>query len=223
MESSPSPRSRRTETVVVALAAITVSVVAVTVLALTGGNRTQSETPFGIWELVELNGHPVVGNASIAFALEPDRAHVSNARDGSGFNLHHFRGVGGCNRISGAYGFRGDRLSVVSMFRTAASCGDEVDEEEDDFVSVLRSPKWEVMGDQLSLTGDDGAVALLQELATNPAMGVWALSNIDGATLETTVALTLGRDNLLSGYASCLRGASFPVQVWDKKVPERKK
>ncbi len=71
-------------------------------------------------------------------------------------------GHDGCNRFSGAFSIDGDRLFVVSIFRTQMACfSDETMEQGDAFLALVGTASWAVSDDRLILTGSDGTVAVL--------------------------------------------------------------
>ncbi len=71
-------------------------------------------------------------------------------------------GNDGCNNFSGAFGIDGDRLFVVSIFRTQMACfSDGIMEQGDAFLGIVGTASWTVSDDRLTLTGSDGTVAVL--------------------------------------------------------------
>jgi len=108
-------------------------------------------TGFGGWEVIELNGRPPVSAPSVTFS-----------GDSASGDLHSMRGNDGCNSFSGAFGIDGERLFVVSIFRTQMLCfSDEIVEQGDAFLALVGTASWAVSDDRLTLTGSDGTVAVL--------------------------------------------------------------
>ncbi len=116
-------------------------------------------TVFGVWEVIELNGRPPVSAPSVTFSVQP---HPVNSGDSASGDLHSMRGNDGCNSFSGAFGIDGDRLFLVSIFRTQMLCfSDETIEQGDAFLALVGTASWAVSDDRLTLTGSDGTVAVL--------------------------------------------------------------
>ena len=171
---------------------------------------------FGVWELVDLDGRPMLARPSVTFSLSPDL--VPRIADPSGEvrpDLFGLSGYTGCNAFSGAFDVKGHDLVVEIDFMTFRGCGDVEDEQaaqlmgeqELQFTSFLRNAAtWAIDGDQLTITSQDGEVATFREVAGDTIIGVWRLVELDGqppADTERDLSVTFFTENRLGGWAGC--------------------
>ena len=165
------------------------------------GNRSASEeaaTIYGFWDLVELDGERPRHQPTITFTLDP-----SLNNDQAGTEYLTFSGFDGCNGFDGAFAVTANKLEIASMFSSVMSCGTEAEDQADRIHGALRDSEWSIREGQLTLVGGDGSMAVLEEMETDGAVGVWTLMEIDGQTVRTTISLTMFPGGSYSGYAGC--------------------
>jgi heat shock protein HslJ len=106
------------------------------------------------WRLVRLGGAAVT-------AADPQRA-PNLVLDATS---HRVSGSGGCNRLSGGYELEGEHLKFSRMASTMMACPSGMETEQRFLAALGRVKKWKVVGRQLELMDDSGAVVAVMEAA----------------------------------------------------------
>jgi copper homeostasis protein (lipoprotein) len=97
------------------------------------------------WKLTRLGGKPVT--------LAPKQREPHFVLDSK---TKRIAGFGGCNRFTGTYQQKGDRLTLGKMAMTFMACPEEM-ETERDFIRILeQASSWKILGDQLELFDSGG-------------------------------------------------------------------
>jgi heat shock protein HslJ len=78
---------------------------------------------------------------------------------------HRVSGSGGCNRLSGGYELKGERLTFGRMASTMMACVSGMETEQKFLAALGQVKKWRVAGRQLELMDDSGAVVAVLEAA----------------------------------------------------------
>jgi heat shock protein HslJ len=94
------------------------------------------------WRLVELDGEPV--------RREGDERSPRLMFRGDG----RVSGFGGCNRLSGTYEARGDRLTLGPLATTKMACADVMDIESAFLGALGRVRRWKLQSGRLALLAD---------------------------------------------------------------------
>jgi copper homeostasis protein (lipoprotein) len=97
------------------------------------------------WKLVRLNNQPV------AVAERGREPHLVFAAD-------QLSGSGGCNRMSGAVAFSGERIAIEQIAATRMACSTGMAQESAFFDSLERATRWRVAGSHLELLDGAGRV-----------------------------------------------------------------
>lgn len=108
------------------------------------------------WRLVQLDGKPVRRDGD-------ERApHLLFRGDG------RVTGFGGCNRLSGTYEVRGDRLTLGPLAATRMACADAMDIESAFLGALGRVRRWKLESGRLKLLPDEGSpLAVFAEAAAS--------------------------------------------------------
>lgn len=104
------------------------------------------------WRLVRLGGAAVT-------AADPQRA-PNLVLDAA---AHRVTGSGGCNRLSGGYELNGEQLTFGRMASTMMACPSGMETEKRFLAALGQVKKWKVVGRQLELVDDTGAVVAVLE------------------------------------------------------------
>jgi heat shock protein HslJ len=122
-------------------------------------------------------------------------------------------GNGGCSGYTGTYTLDGSALAFDALeFRMGQVCPDDVAATQATFgQNLLAAAAWAVDGEQLLLSGADGAVLLVFVASPQSApLGVWTvieLSDGEGGTVavaqQTYVSATFMSSNDLRGFDGC--------------------
>jgi heat shock protein HslJ len=102
------------------------------------------------WTLTILNSNPVTGTLT------------TNFDSGGGVN-----GFGGCNSYSASYTVNGNALSITGLTSGRKSCGPDLDQQEANFYTALRSAADFTREMGLIITNGSGA-GVLEYVATGP-------------------------------------------------------
>jgi heat shock protein HslJ len=102
------------------------------------------------WKLTELEGRPVLPTLR-----QPEQAEPHLILNPVG---HHASGSGGCNRFSGTYQLKGDRLSLGSMNATLMACPEGMETEHAFLNGLGRVSRWMIAGQRLELLDAAGKV-----------------------------------------------------------------
>jgi putative lipoprotein len=70
-------------------------------------------------------------------------------------------GSGGCNRFSGGFTLKGDKLRFSHMASTMMACADGMEQEGRFFRDLAKVARYRIAGDQLELLDDSGATVML--------------------------------------------------------------
>ncbi len=102
------------------------------------------------WKLTELEGRPVLSTPRQPGQAEPHLILNPVGRRASG--------SGGCNRFSGNYQLKGDRLSLGPMTATLMACPEGMETERAFFDALGRVSRWMITGQRLKLLDAAGKV-----------------------------------------------------------------
>ena len=103
------------------------------------------------WRLVRLGDAPVTANDLHQRHLAFDPA------------THRMSGSGGCNRISGGYTLKGQKLTFAHVMSTMMACEGVMDTEQNFLKALGEVKRWRIAGRQLTLMDGSGkAVAVFE-------------------------------------------------------------
>jgi len=167
--------------------------------ACTSSGSQQGDDLTGkVWALTELMGNPPMAGTGISAQFTAD-GKVS--------------GSAGCNRYSGTYTVSGSNITFSSpMASTMMMCEQPVMDQESAYLKMLGEAKtYAVNGDQLTLTGGDGAQLAVYTAQSQDLAGTsWeatAYNNgqqaVVGVLEGTTLTASFGEDGNLSGNSGC--------------------
>ena len=71
---------------------------------------------------------------------------------------HRVVGSGGCNRFSGSYALTNDRIRFGQLASTRMACADGMETEKDFLASLERARRWNILGEDLNLYDEQGAL-----------------------------------------------------------------
>jgi putative lipoprotein len=103
-------------------------------------NTTAAALENTYWKLIFLGNSPIVapsGQREPHFILHPANRSVT--------------GFGGCNRLTGSYELRGDRISFRSLASTMMACVGGMEQEQDYLRALGRVSRWRITGQTLEL------------------------------------------------------------------------
>jgi heat shock protein HslJ len=151
-----------------------------------------------VWALTELMGKPPVTGTGISAQFTAD-GKVS--------------GSAGCNRYNGTYTVSGSNITFSSpMATTMMMCEQAAMDQESAYLKALGEAKtFAVKGDQLTLSGGDGAkLAVYQAQSQGLAGTNWEATvynngkqAVVGVLEGTTLTASFGKDGTLSGNGGC--------------------
>ncbi len=175
-----------------------------------------SDTIYGVWEVIELDGAAPIGRPGVTFSTVPDvNASVSPVEPGQagpGLAGPHFATFGLCNNRGGTYAVDGDRVHTqLSGGMTLRACSEEVSRQGLLFSTLLNGAEWSIADGWLTLTGDLEIVAVLREVDA-PAVGVWRLAELDGNLPGSEISMDLSERGVVSGYAGCFILGTYVVE-----------
>jgi heat shock protein HslJ len=104
------------------------------------------------WQLVELNGQKLPDGVIITLAFDDDT----------------LEGSGGCNSYSATYERSDSNLTISDITSTLMYCEDSSAFETEYFNALKSLGSFELAENQLTLSGDQGAIKLVFAPATNP-------------------------------------------------------
>jgi heat shock protein HslJ len=88
----------------------------------------------------------------------------------------------------------------------------EISDQAHGFTGLLyEGPEWVIDQGQLVLTGDTGTVARLRKDATNAAVGVWNLTELNGHSIGANITLTFSARSRFSGYVGCWINGDYEI------------
>jgi heat shock protein HslJ len=79
---------------------------------------------------------------------------------------HRASGSGGCNRIMGEYGLKGDALTFARMASTMMACPDGMETEQKFLKALGQVKRWKIAERQLKLMDGSGKVVLVFEVGS---------------------------------------------------------
>jgi heat shock protein HslJ len=151
-----------------------------------------------VWALTELMGKPLVADTGISAEFTTDGKVAGSA---------------GCNRYSGTYTVSGSNITFSSpMAATMMMCEQAIMDQESAYLKALNEAKtYAVNGDQLTLTGGDGAQLAVYKAQSQDLAGssweVTAYNNgnqaVVGVLEGTTLTASFNEDGTLSGNSGC--------------------
>jgi heat shock protein HslJ len=151
-----------------------------------------------VWALTELMGKPPMDSTGISAEFTAD-GKVS--------------GSAGCNRYSGTYTVSGGNITFSSpMASTMMMCDQGVMDQESAYLKALGEAKtFSVQGDQLTLSGGDGAQLVAYKAQSQDLAGTnWEATvynngkqAVVGILEGTTLSASFGTDGNLSGNSGC--------------------
>ncbi len=162
------------------------------------GSQQGGDLTGKVWALTELKGKPLVANTGISAQFTTDGK---------------VQGSAGCNRYSGTYTVSDSNITFsVPMASTMMMCEQAVMDQESAYLKTLGEVKtYAVSGDQLNLTGVDGAqLAVYKAQSQDLAGSSWEATAYNNGTqavvgvLEgTTLTASFGEDGNLAGNSGC--------------------
>jgi len=128
----------------------------------------------------------------------------------------------GCNQMSGAVSFDGDRLKVTEMGSTAMGC-DEARHDQDAWLAEFlgTGPKFALNGEQLVLTGERETITFVDRKVAQPDQPLqgprWVVESLlDGQTASSVPAGTQAflhfSEDTVTGDAGCNEVSGTAVQ-----------
>ncbi len=151
----------------------------------------EDELSGGQWQLVSIDGQPVVAGSLVTLTFD---------NDGNLF------GNGGCNSYSGTYTIEGDKIIMGPIISTLMMCADAAvaDQEAAYFGALQQVVTRAVVDGQLLLMTEAGV-----ELNFVRRAGLegtqWYLMSLNGAPAVSDVWLSFSEDGTLGGFAGCNR------------------
>jgi heat shock protein HslJ len=162
------------------------------------GSQQGGDLTGKVWALTELTGNPPIAGTGISAQFTAD-GKVS--------------GSAGCNQYSGTYTISGSNITFPSpMALTMMMCEQAVMDQESAYLKALSEAKtYAVNGDQLTLTGGDGAQLAVYKAQSQDLAGssweVTAYNNgkqaVVGVLEGTALTASFNEDGTLSGNSGC--------------------
>ncbi len=166
--------------------------------ACTSGSQSGGDLTGKVWAVTELMGNPLVAGTGIS-------AEFTEAGKVGGSS--------GCNRYNGTYTVSGNNITFASpMASTMMMCEQALMDQEIAYLKVLGEAKtFAVKGDQLTLSGEDGATLAVYKAQSQDLAGTsWEASvynngnqAVVGVLEGTTLTVEFDKDDKLSGNAGC--------------------
>ncbi len=176
----------------------TLCVLLLVLAACTSSSQSGGDLTGSFWALTELNGQPLVSGTGISAQFSTDG---------------NVGGSSGCNRYSGTYTVSGNKITFSSpMAATMMMCEQAIMDQESAYLEALgEAETFAVKGDQLTLSGKDGAtLAVYKAQSQDLAGSSWeatAFNNgsqaVIGVVEGTTLTVEFDKDGNLSGNAGC--------------------
>jgi heat shock protein HslJ len=162
------------------------------------GSQQGGDVTGKVWALTNLMGNPPIEGTGISIEFTADGKVAGSA---------------GCNRYSGTYTVSGSNITFSSpMASTMMMCEQAVMDQESAYLAALAEAKtFAVNGDQLSLSGGDGAqLAVYQAQSQDLAGTNWEVTGYNNGNQAvvsvlqgTSLTASFGADGNISGNAGC--------------------
>ena len=166
-------------------------------------STVDSTSIYGSWDLVELDGQApqLLGDRGdptvfigIAPALNEDERRAGYLQ---------FSGFSGCNYFGGSYSLEGERFEAMNLDSELMGCEDQIERQAEVLFDLfIGGATIEAVDWQLSMAGEDGAMARFRRSEVSEGDGVYRLESIDGEMVESNASLSVRGDSF-SAFAGC--------------------
>lgn len=151
----------------------------------------EDELSGGQWQLVSIDGQPVVAGSLVTLTFD---------NDGNLF------GNGGCNSYSGTYTIEGDKIVMGPIISTLMMCADAaVADQEAAFFGALQQVVTRAVVDGQLLLMTEAGVELNFVRRAGLEGTQWLARSVNGEALLVDAWLSFSDDGTLGGFAGCNR------------------